>query len=57
MQVLGSPAVILAAALLLAPPVSGQSLDEVARDLLHSDLPIFGHGGDRKRHTNPCTLS
>jgi hypothetical protein len=48
MQVLGLPAVILAAAILLAVPVSGQSLNETAGDLLHSDLPIFGHGSDNE---------
>ena len=39
------PAAMLVAALLLAPSVNGQSVDEMARDLLHSDLPIFGRGG------------
>jgi hypothetical protein len=36
---------LLVAALLYAPSVHGQSLDEMADDLLHSDLPIFGRGG------------
>jgi hypothetical protein len=31
--------------LLISASARGQSLDEVARDLVHSDLPIFGHGG------------
>jgi hypothetical protein len=48
MQVTGLPAAILLAALLFAPSVSGQSLDEMAGDLLHSDLPIFGRGGDNE---------
>ena len=39
---------VLAAALLLAPPVIGQSLNEMASDLVHSDLPIFGHGSDNE---------
>lgn len=43
------PAAILVAALLFAPSANGQSLDEVADDLLHSDLPIFGRGGDNER--------
>jgi hypothetical protein len=38
------PVTILMAALLLAPSVKGQSLDEMADDLLHADLPIFGRG-------------
>ena len=42
------PAAILVAALLFAPSVNGQSLDEMAGDLLHSDLPIFGRGGDNE---------
>ena len=46
MQVHGLPAVIMAATLLFTSPVNGQSTDEMAHDLLHSDLPIFGHGGD-----------
>lgn len=46
MQVIGLPAAILVAALLYAPSVSGQSVDEMAGDILHSDLPIFGRGGD-----------
>lgn len=40
-----SSAAILVAALLCASSVYGQSLDEMADDLLHSDLPIFGRGG------------
>jgi hypothetical protein len=39
------PAAMLVAALLFAPSVNGQSLDEMASDLVHSDLPIFGRGG------------
>jgi hypothetical protein len=42
------PAAILVAALLFAPSARGQSLDEMAGDLLHSDLPIFGRGGDNE---------
>jgi hypothetical protein len=42
------PAAIAVAALLFAPSVNGQSLDEMAGDLLHSDLPIFGRGGDNE---------
>jgi len=42
------PAAILVAALLIAPSVNGQSADEMARDLVHSDLPIFGRGGDNE---------
>jgi hypothetical protein len=42
------PAAILVAALLFAPSVNGQSSDEMAQDLLHSDLPIFGRGGDNE---------
>ncbi|HEY7640438.1 MAG TPA: hypothetical protein VH814_11985 [Steroidobacteraceae bacterium] len=41
-------AAMLVAALLLAPSVNGQSVDEIADDLLHSDLPIFGRGGDNE---------
>jgi hypothetical protein len=41
-------AAILVAALLFAPSVNGQSLDEIADDLVHSDLPIFGRGGDNE---------
>mgnify|MGYP001212044267 FL=1 len=41
-------AILLVAALLFAPSVNGQSLDEMADDLLHSDLPIFGRGGDNE---------
>lgn len=40
--------VLLALALLFAPFVNGQSQDEMASDLLHSDLPIFGRGGDNE---------
>lgn len=40
------PTAILLAALLFAPFARAQSLDELSGDLLHSDLPIFGHGGD-----------
>lgn len=36
------------AALLFAPSVNGQSLEEMADDLLHSDLPIFGRGADNE---------
>jgi hypothetical protein len=42
------PVAILVAALLYAPSVNGDSLDEMADDLLHSDLPIFGRGGDNE---------
>lgn len=42
------PAAILVGALLFAPSVSGQPLDDMADDLLHSDLPIFGRGGDNE---------
>jgi hypothetical protein len=42
------PAAILVAALLFAPSARGQSLDEMAGDLLHSDLPIFGRGSDNE---------
>lgn len=42
------PVAILVAALLFVPAVNGQSLDEMADDLLHSDLPIFGRGGDNE---------
>jgi hypothetical protein len=38
----------LVVALLFAPLVNGQSLGEMADDLLHSDLPLFGHGGDNE---------
>ena len=48
MRVVGLPAATLVAALLFAPSVSGQSLDEMADDILHSDLPIFGRGGDNE---------
>lgn len=41
-------ATILTVALLFAPSVYGQSLDEIANDVLHSDLPIFGRGGDNE---------
>jgi len=43
-----SRAAMLAVALLLAASAHGQALDEVAQDLVHSDLPIFGHGGDNE---------
>jgi len=42
------PVAIFVAALLFAPSVNGQSLDEMADDLLHSDLPIFGRGDDNE---------
>lgn len=42
------PAAIVVAALLFAPAVNGQSLDEMVGDLVHSDLPIFGRGGDNE---------
>jgi hypothetical protein len=41
-------AAMLMAPLLISASARGQSLDEVARDLVHSDLPIFGHGGDNE---------
>jgi len=41
-------ATVLAAALLFATFARAQSLDEMAADLLHSDLPIFGRGGDNE---------
>lgn len=41
-------AAILVAALLFAPAANSQSVDEIADDLLHSDLPIFGRGGDNE---------
>jgi hypothetical protein len=39
---------ILVAALLFAPSAGSQSVDEIADDLIHSDLPIFGSGDDNK---------
>ena len=39
---------MLTAALLVAPSANGQSLDDMADDLLHSDLPLFGRGGDNE---------
>ena len=39
---------VLVAALLFASPLSAQSAEEMADDLIHSDLPIFGHGGDNE---------
>jgi hypothetical protein len=42
------PVAILAAALLFAPPVNGQSQGDVTSDLLHSDLPLFGRGADNE---------
>lgn len=39
---------ILVAALFCAPSANGQAVDEIADDILHSDLPIFGHGDDNK---------
>ena len=41
-------AAILVVALLSAPHVNSQSIDEVAEDILHSDLPIFGRGGENE---------
>lgn len=35
-------------ALLPVQTASGQSRDAVANDLLHSDLPVFGHGRDNE---------
>lgn len=43
------PAAVIAiatAALFVVPSAISQSMDEIADDLLHSDLPIFGRGGD-----------
>ncbi len=48
MQTFGLPALVLLAALTFAPSASGQSSDAVANDILHSDLPIFGRGGDNE---------
>ena len=45
MHVLGLLTVTLAAALMSEFRVNGQSV-EVAEELLHSDLPIFGHGSE-----------
>lgn len=42
------PAAVLVASLLFAPSARGQSPDEMAGDLLHSDLPIFGRGSDNE---------
>lgn len=42
------PTAILVVALLFAPSVNGQSLDEMADDILHSDLPIVGRGGENE---------
>ena len=47
-RLLALHAAILLAVLLCAPSVRGQPLDEMASDLLHSDLPIFGRGGDNE---------
>lgn len=41
-------AAMLAATLLVAPSVSGQPLEEMESDLLHSDLPIFRRSGDNQ---------
>ena len=41
-------AVIFVAELLFASSARSQSIEEVARDLVHSDLPIFGHGDDNE---------
>jgi hypothetical protein len=41
-------AALLVAALLFAPSVNGESADETADDLLYSDLPIFGRGGENE---------
>lgn len=42
------PVALLGVALLFVPSVNGQTLDEMADDLLHSDLPIFGRGADNE---------
>ncbi len=39
---------ILVAALLFSPFASGDSIVDLADDLVHSDLPIFGRGGDNE---------
>jgi hypothetical protein len=39
-------ATLMVAALLSTTPVQGQSGEAMASDLLHADLPLFGHGGD-----------
>jgi hypothetical protein len=41
-------AVTLIAALLPATSANGQSDDETGSDIIHSDLPIFGYGGDNE---------
>jgi hypothetical protein len=49
MRVLGlSGALLVVAALLFAPSASAQSPQEMASDVVHSDLPIFGHGDDNE---------
>lgn len=42
------PAVILIATLLVSPVATGQSDEVLANDLLHSDLPLFGRGGENE---------
>lgn len=39
---------VLAVALVLAPAAGAQAPEEMASDIVHSDLPIFGHGGDNE---------
>ena len=41
-------AAVLGAVHMFAGSARAQSPDEAARDLVHSDLPIFGHGGDNE---------
>lgn len=48
MRLLGLLSAIPATAFLLVPSVSAQSRDEMASDLIHSDLPIFGQGSDNE---------
>lgn len=39
---------VLSVGLFIAPPARGASPEEISRDLLHSDLPIFGHGEENE---------
>lgn len=41
-------AALLVVVLLFAPSAKGQSPDDMAADLLHADLPLFGRGGDKE---------